>query len=206
MKRLLTLTDDQRAALVRRYKTEKNVRLRDRIQCVLLKADGRTNRDIAGILHTSEPTVNAWLDRYDEGGLDALCHWDIGGSEGYLSAEQIAQFTTELDTWRFQTAKQAAAWVLEQFGVTYSERGMRSLLHRLGYAHQKARLVPAQADPEAQAAFLKGVRPPQERADGDGADTLRGCRPLLAQCPAGKSVGQARTASRLLRQCRTRSL
>ncbi len=63
MKRLLTLTDDQRAELVRRYKTEKNVRLRDRLQCVLLKADGRTNRDIAAVLFTSEQSVHDWLDR-----------------------------------------------------------------------------------------------------------------------------------------------
>lgn len=159
MKRLLTATDQQRAELVRRYKTEKNVRLRDRLHCVLLKADGRTNRDIARILHTSEHTVHDWLDRYDQGGVDALCRWDIGGSEGYLNGEQITLLQAELDTWRFQTAKQAAAWVWEQWGVRYSQRGMRDLLHRLGYARQKARLVPAQADPEAQAAFLKGVRP-----------------------------------------------
>jgi len=124
------------------------------MRCVLLKAEGRTNRDITGLLHASEHTINAWLDRFDAGDLETLCHWDIGGSEGYLNAEQIARLVTEWDTWRFQSAKQAAAGVFEQWGVIYAERGRRDLLHRLGYVRQKARLIPSQADPAAQAAFL----------------------------------------------------
>ena len=157
MKRLLTLTDAQRAELVRRYKTEKNVRLRDRLQCVLLKADGRTNKDIAAVLFTSEHSVHDWLDRYEDGGLDALCAWEVGGSQAHLTPEQIQRLTAELDTHRFQTAKQVCAWVLEQFAIPYSERGMRELLKRLGYTRQKAHLVPAQADPAAQDAFLSRV-------------------------------------------------
>lgn len=163
MKRLLPLTDDQRAQLLQRYKTEKNVRLRDRLQCVLLKAEGRTNREVAAILHTSEHTINDWLDRYDLGGLEGLCAWDTGGSEAWLSNPQLERLQAEVDTHAFQSAKQACAWVEEQFYVSYSDRGMRDLLKRLGYTHQKARLVPEQADPERQAAFFSGV--PKEPAD-----------------------------------------
>jgi hypothetical protein len=86
MKRLLPLTQTQRAELVRRFKTEKNVHLRDRIHCVQLKADGRTNREAAAILLTLEHTVNDWLDRYDKGGLETLCVWDVGGSGCHLAA------------------------------------------------------------------------------------------------------------------------
>ena len=165
MKRLLTLTDDQRAELVRRYKQEKHVRLRDRLHCVLLKADGYTNREVARILHTSEHTVNDWLDRYEQGGLDVLCRWEAGGSEPHLSTPQRERLQAELEQPVFQTAKQVCAFVQEQFGVTYSERGMRDLLKRLGYSRQKAHLGPAQADPQAQAAFFGGLPNPPERAD-----------------------------------------
>ncbi len=153
MKRLLTLTDDQRAELVRRDKSEKNVRLRDRIQCVLLKAAGRTNREIAEVLFTSEHSVHEWLDRSEAGGRETLCVWEVGGSTAHLIPEQIQSLTAALDTNRFQTAKQVCHCVEQTFDVAYSERGMRELLHRLGYSRQKAPLVPAQADPEAQAAF-----------------------------------------------------
>ena len=162
MKRLVPLTDEQRADIVRRYKTEKNVRLRERLHCVLLKADGYTNREAARILHTSEHTVNDWLDRFEEGGLDALCAWEIGGSQARLNAEQVVELQAQLDTHCFQTAKQVCAWVQEQFAIVYSQRGMRDVLKRLGYTPQKAHLVPAQADADQQALFFTAVPASQE--------------------------------------------
>ncbi len=157
MKRLLTLTDDQYTELEARFKTEKNTRFRERLHCVLLKADGLTNRAIAQILRVSEPSVITWLNLYETAGLDALCRLEAGGSEGFMNAEQTATLINELDQPRFQYAKQVVAWVEEQFGIPSSERGMRDLLKRLGYSSQKVHLVPAQADVEAQAAFLKGA-------------------------------------------------
>jgi transposase len=41
--------------------------------------------------------------------------------------------------------------------VAYSERRMRALHRRLGYSRQKAHLVPAQADPQAQDDLLESV-------------------------------------------------
>lgn len=157
MKRLLTLTDEQRTQITRRYKLEKNPRFRERLQCLLLKDRGHTNGEVAEMLLVVPDTITQWLNLYDSAGLDALCCLETGGSDGFLSEEQIAALKTQLDTHRFQCAKQVCAWVKEQFDVAYSERGMCDLLKRLGYTRQKAHLVPAQADVEAQAAFLKGV-------------------------------------------------
>jgi transposase len=157
MKRLLTLTESQRAQIVRRYKQEQNPRFRERLQCLLFKDRGLTNIEVAALLEVVPETITDWLNLYAEGDLQALCRLETGGSDAFLTKEQIALLVTELDKNVFQTAKQVCAWVWEQFGVTYSERGMRALLKRLGYTRQKAHLVPAQADTEAQAAFLKGV-------------------------------------------------
>jgi transposase len=157
MKRLLTLSDDERELIACRYKHEKNPRFRERLQCLLFKDRGMTQTQVADLLQVVPETVTDWLNLYEQGGLDTLCRLETGGSDAFLSAEQIALLQQELDTYRFQTAKQVCAWVQEQFEVSYSERGMRDLLRRLGYTRQKAHLVPAQADPEAQAAFLKGV-------------------------------------------------
>jgi|ERR1700722_16356552 len=157
MKRLLTLTAPQRTELEERYKTEKNHRFRERLQCVLFKANGLTNHTIARLLLISEPTVITWLNLYEDGGLYALCRLETGGSDGFLTPEQTQQLCAQLDKHIFGCAKQVCAWVDTTFGIVYSERGMRDLLQRLGYTRQKAHLVPAQADLEAQAAFLKGV-------------------------------------------------
>jgi transposase len=157
MKRLLTLTEEQREQISRRYKQEKNPRFRERLQCLLFKDRGLSNIEVADLLQVVPETITDWLNLYQDGGIEALCRLETGGSDSFLSQEQITLLQAELDKHIFQTAKQVCAWVQEQFAIPYSERGMRDLLRRLGYTRQKAHLVPAQADVEAQAAFLKGV-------------------------------------------------
>lgn len=157
MKRLLTLTEAEQIAVARRYKTEKNVRFRERLHCLLLKDQGYSNTDVAGILQVVPETITDWLHLYEAGGIDGLCRLETGGSEGFLTPEQTAQLRAELDQHGFQCAKQVVAWVQDEFGIPYSQRGMRDVLKRLGYSPQKVHLVPAQADVEAQAAFLKGA-------------------------------------------------
>ena len=157
MKRLLTLTDQERELISRRYKQEKNPRYRERLQCLLFKDRGLTNIEVADPLQVVPETITDWLNLYQNGGVEALCRLVTGGSDSFLNEEQITRLTAELDKLVFQNAKQVCAWVQQQFDISYSERGMRDLLKRLGYTRQKAHLVPAQADLEAQAAFLKGV-------------------------------------------------
>jgi transposase len=157
MKRLLILTEEQREQISRRYKQEKNPRFRERLQCLLFKDRGLSNIEVADLLHVVPETISDWLNLYQDGGVEALCRLETGGSDSFLSQEQITLLQAELDKHIFQTAKQVCAWVQEQFAISYSERGMRDLLRRIGYTRQKAHLVPAQADVEAQAAFLKGV-------------------------------------------------
>jgi transposase len=157
MKRLLTLTEEERDAISRRYKQEKNPRFRERLHCLLLKDRGHTNTEVAEMLLVVPETITDWLNLYQDGGLDALCRLETGGGDCFLSADQLETLQVELDKHVFQTAKQVCAWVQDHFEVAYSQRGMRDLLRRLGYTRQKAHLVPAQADLEAQADFLKGV-------------------------------------------------
>lgn len=157
MKRLLILTDEEREQICRRYKHEQNPRFRERLQCLLFKDRGLTNNEVAEMLAVVPETITDWLNRYQDGGLETLCRLETGGSDSFLSQQQIAALRSELDKNQFQCAKQVCAWVGEEFGISYSERGMRDLLKRLGYTRQKAHLVPAQAQEEAQAAFLKGV-------------------------------------------------
>jgi transposase len=157
MIRTLTLSDTDYAQVVARYKTEANPRFRERLHCLLLKDQGYTNGEIAAILLVCPETITAWLDTFEEAGLQALCRIEAGGSDAYLTPEQIQQLQSELDKHEFHNAKQVLAWVEEQLGVAYSLRGMQELLKRLGYSRQKARLVPVQADAQAQVVFFRGV-------------------------------------------------
>lgn len=176
MTRNLTLSDTDYAQVAARFKTETNPRFRERLHCLLLKDQGYTNLQIASVLMVCKETITVWLDTFEQQGLEALCRMEVGGSDAYLTAEEIQALTKELDKHTFQSAKQVAAWVEEQFGVVYSQRGMQELLKRLGYTRQKARLVPENADQEAQALFFRGVGNGQARWLCSRADRLCGCR------------------------------
>ena len=158
MTRNLILSETQYTQVAARFKTEPNPRFRERLHCLLLKDQGYTNTDVASILMLCPETITVWLDTFEQKGLEALCRMEAGGSDAYLTEEEMQALTQALDQHTFQNAKQVAAWVEEQFGVLYSERGMQELLKRLGYTRQKARLVPQNADTEAQAVFFRGVR------------------------------------------------
>lgn len=64
MKRLLTLTDQERELISRRYKQEKNPRYRERLQCLLFKDRGLTNLEVADLLQVVPETITDWLNLY----------------------------------------------------------------------------------------------------------------------------------------------
>jgi hypothetical protein len=71
--------------------------------------------------------------------------------------EQQQQFTSWLDSDVRSTAE-AISWVEQQFGLSYSESGMRKLLKRLDYRYKQPSILPAKADVEAQAAWSRPTR------------------------------------------------
>src|SRR5205085_11526293 len=97
MTRHLSLSESDYAQVVARYKTETNPRFRERLHCLLLKDQGYTNGEIASILLARPETIGAWLDTYEEGGLEALCQMEAGGSDPYLTEAQIQALQAALD-------------------------------------------------------------------------------------------------------------
>jgi transposase len=155
--RELALSAETLADLEMRYKAMRDRRVAERILCVILKAKKRSHQEIADILLISTNTVSEWLHCYVTEGLDALCQIDAGGRAAQLTDAQLIELQTELDHRLFSTAAEVADWVFKRFGVTYSERGMQALLKRLDFTFQKTRLVPSQANLQAQEDFLKGI-------------------------------------------------
>jgi transposase len=78
----------------------------------------------------------------------------LPGKKSWLTVEQKEVLKIELKTRIYNTAGQVIAWVEEQFKVSYSLRGMHTLLKRLGFTYKKNRLMPGKANPEAQRQFV----------------------------------------------------
>jgi len=119
---------------------------------------------------------------YRAGGLEGLGRIgeSVGGSAGLLTAKQLTALDAHLQAKLYLSAKAIAHWVKETFGVSYPERGMTAVLHRLGYVYKKPRLVPGKADREAQEQFLETFDVYPEHQGSERSDLLHGCDPSAA--------------------------
>lgn len=61
----------QRAELEKGYKTG-NSTFSKRCHMILLKSDNRTSKEVAEILGTNQISVNTWLKRYEQQGINGL--------------------------------------------------------------------------------------------------------------------------------------
>ena len=162
----LVLGAPAREEVIRRRRDTLDKRVAHRLCAVLWVADGRTRLEVADLLGVSARQVRNWLRLYRNKGLDALCTLRFTGDPGKLRPAQIERLKGEVATGRFLCAQQICDWVEETFGLSYSARGMRGLLHRVGVSHHKATGFFWKADPDKQEEFLRKHERQKRRADG----------------------------------------
>jgi len=87
--------------------------------------------------------------------VDPLCMLSYEGDPGELSPEQMNELDAELRRKVYHNANKVGTLIEERFGVKYLERGIQKLLNRLKFTFQKSKILPPQADPVAQEAFVE---------------------------------------------------
>jgi transposase len=152
--KLFTLSRTQREAMWRRFKQTDDRRIAERLHAILLLDSGQNADAVSSILHVHPKTLKRWIKAFATGGEDALTTFKYVGGDGWMTDQQLQQFTTWLDTDVRSTAE-AIDWVEQQFGLSYSDSGMRKLLKRLDYRYKQPSILPAKADVEAQAAWVE---------------------------------------------------
>lgn len=70
--KVIELSEGQRQALEHEYRTGKTHSYRQRCKGVLLKSEKRNSAEVAQQLGCNEVTVNVWLRRYEENGIEGL--------------------------------------------------------------------------------------------------------------------------------------
>ena len=150
-----TLSSEQLDSLRAAHRSTRDKREADRIKAVVLLATGWSAEQVAEVLQVDPNTVRNHFKRYQQGGLSGLRHVAFRGSACSLSEPALGQLEEHVDSQPNATAKGLVQWVKQRWDVTYTENGLTSLLHRLGFVYKKPRLVPGKADPEAQRHFLE---------------------------------------------------
>ena len=148
----------------RAIRQTKDLRMFQRLQTILLHLKGLTYDQISEIVDRTPTTIGFYVRNYKAKGLAGL---ELNHSPGRPSKLTPAQeqevhqlivekrpedvgFPAEMN-W---TAPLLRKWMKNTFQVTYSERGTRELLYRLGMSYTMPTYTLAKADPEQQEAFV----------------------------------------------------
>lgn len=149
------LTEEQVEILRFTHKTIKDKKLADRIKAVLSLNTGFAYSYVSQILLLDEATLRRYVQKYQEKGVDGLLEYRYTGGQTKLTINQEQELKTYLTNNMKRTAKEVVLYVFETYGYKYSVIGITKLLHRLGFAYKKPKIIPGKADREKQEAFLK---------------------------------------------------
>jgi transposase len=145
--------------LIRR---EQNARQRDRYRMVALALEGEEKLHIAALLGVAKSTVETWVYRYRDHGLEALRPIKQPGARPKLDPSCHDRLRARLDAGPTERDGVCALRghdvqriLQREFGVKYSLSQAYAILHKLGYECLSPRPRHERHDPEAQAEFKR---------------------------------------------------
>jgi transposase len=158
---------------------------RDKIKGILLLNRGYAYSEIAEILLIDQSTVWRWYESYLSEGVDGLMKDNYTGGTSKLTERQQTKLIEHLESNMYLTAKEISAFVKKTFRITYTPKGMTSLLHQFGFTYKKPKHIPGKANSEAQKEFLKEYRNLQtEKSPEDKIYFMDGVHPMHNSQPA----------------------
>lgn len=144
-----TLSAEQLAELRSTHRRTRDQRGADHIKAVVSLASDWSAEQVAEVLLIDPNTVRNHFRRYRQGGLPSLLQMTYQRSDCARTGTDLVALHMCVQAHLYLTAKDVAAWGDEEFGVTYAASAMSALLHRLGLADKKPKLVPGNTDTKA---------------------------------------------------------
>ena len=153
--------------LERLAKREPEARVARRLQAVVLARRGKTAAQIAEATGMCRRVVQKWVGCYNIGGTAAVHGTPHPGKPPRLTAQQRRQLCQVLDAGADYKqdgvctlrGEEVQDYIHRQFGTLYHLNHIYKLLAKLGYSSLKPRPRHKQADPEAQAKWLRDAPP-----------------------------------------------
>jgi transposase len=152
--------DISASVLRKKARREKDGRVASRMFGIANVLDGM-DRDRAAVqAGMTRQTLRDWVHRYNNEGIEGLRNRPQGRVPRSLTSTQEQELADlvlkgpegRLVRWRRIDLRDAIA---EKYGVTYHERTVGKLLHRLGFSHISVRPMSPEADFAAQEDFKK---------------------------------------------------
>jgi transposase len=161
-----TLQRMQQVDFDRLARQEANGRRRLRLIALAHLKEGKNCTEVAHALRVTRHTVMRWVQWFSSGGMQRLAGLPHDWSTQRLPQAQEEAFRQAVEQLQRQRGggrvrgEDIRQLLQQQFATAYSLNGVYHLLKRLNMTWVCARAVSPQANPVAQAAFKKKLRPP----------------------------------------------
>jgi transposase len=132
-------------------------RVTRRANALVLLDRGLSCQEVANVLLFDDDTIRGWYDLFEQGGVEGLTSFDMGGSSSKMSAEQAEALKAWVTATLPRSTRQVGAFIAKEFGLVYESRsGLIALLHRLGLEYHKPEVISRKLDEKTQKAFIAG--------------------------------------------------
>lgn len=147
--------------LYARYRDERDVQRRKRLQALWLLRQGRNELAASREAGVGRRSLQRWLGWYRTEGLDGVLARVPGhgarGVPGRLTSAQRGRLLARVADGQFRTYDEAREWVEREWGVAYRYTGIYSLLARLDGHPKVPRPQAEKADAAAQEGWKRGA-------------------------------------------------
>jgi len=145
------------------YNQEKNAKSKIRLQCAILRKEGKTLEDIAYVTRKPKTTISDILNRFEQRGIIAKDAIKQKGQPKKLTDLQHKKIKKMLEKKPIEKGFPFVVWttklvsyaIKKIFRVVYSLRQIRNLLKKLKFSLQKQRPENIKANKKLQRQFKK---------------------------------------------------
>jgi transposase len=111
------------------YRREKDSRLKERLQAILLLHDGKKTEDVADIVRRARSTIENWIAAWNEDGFDGLVPNFTGGPKPRIGDGEWDKIVREIDN-KGMTIRDVAVYVKDTRGVNYAYKTVWKVLRK----------------------------------------------------------------------------
>lgn len=134
-----------------------------RLHAILLVAQGMSSPEVARLLGDGTRTVQMWIHRFEDEGLQGLMDKHRPGRPPRLREEQLSEISHALHSAPEEYGLNGYLWdgktlsvfIEQHYGVQLGVRQCQRLFRQLGFRYRKPRPLIAGTDPEVKNAFKK---------------------------------------------------
>lgn len=136
----MKLTNKPLSFFEKKFKCEKNSRVRERFHILLLLREGYAQREVSSMLHISKGKVPFWKKRFELEGINGLDDKVGRGVKSNMTDEQLSMLGSSLaEGYLMQNGyrrpyktKDVVAFISTNFDIHYTIRHIRRILRRMG--------------------------------------------------------------------------